>query len=332
MISFGNYMQEWLYGKNGYYLNAEIGKKGDFYTSVSASRFFGGCIAYHILNLLEKKELHLPLKIIEFGSDKGYLITDISQFLSAISIGLEAEFMSIEPIEKLSRIQKDYFFKNTHSELKSYRDIADVNIDKNDCIFVLCNELFDAFSCEIVKDNQMAYINNHSLVWGEKSAEIARLCEKYNLNIGEVPYIIENFVKNLAGVLKKAKKSYFLSFDYGEWEKREDINLRIYKNHEVFNFMEISSNLSQYYTQSDITYDVNFSILDKEFSQNGAKRVFYETQAKTLINLGIIELLEKFAKQNSYESYLKEVNKIKPLISPGGLGERFKGISFVFEN
>ncbi|MDO7812592.1 class I SAM-dependent methyltransferase, partial [Helicobacter pylori] len=40
MRSFGNYMQEWLYGEKGYYRKALIGQKGDFYTSVSLSKFF----------------------------------------------------------------------------------------------------------------------------------------------------------------------------------------------------------------------------------------------------------------------------------------------------
>ena len=40
MIEFKNYFEEWLYGENGYYSNyKQIGKDGDFFTSVSTSSF-----------------------------------------------------------------------------------------------------------------------------------------------------------------------------------------------------------------------------------------------------------------------------------------------------
>ena len=39
MQPFSHLMQQWLYGKEGYYQNHKIGKDGDFYTSVSVSPF-----------------------------------------------------------------------------------------------------------------------------------------------------------------------------------------------------------------------------------------------------------------------------------------------------
>ena len=75
-----------LYGENGYYTkDNKVGAKGDFYTSVSASKFFGGAIASYILSLLEDNELFLPLRIVEIGADKGYLLGDIALFLDALS-------------------------------------------------------------------------------------------------------------------------------------------------------------------------------------------------------------------------------------------------------
>lgn len=48
--------------------------------------------------------------------------------------------------------------------------------------------------------------------------------------------------------------------------------------------------------------------------------------------MGFMELLEKFLKSVGYERYLKEVVKIKFLISFGGLGECFKVLEFVKKN
>jgi SAM-dependent MidA family methyltransferase len=45
-----------------------------------------------------------------------------------------------------------------------------------------------------------------------------------------------------------------------------------------------------------------------------------------LIRFGLIEILEKFASQTTQERYVREADKIKTLISPTMMGDRFKMI------
>ncbi|MDO7252734.1 SAM-dependent methyltransferase [Helicobacter cappadocius] len=330
MISFSSYMNEWLYGNNGYYRAAMIGKNGDFYTSVSVSKFFGGSIAQYIVKLLEQEKLSLPLKIIEIGADKAHLIGDVAEFLSSISIGVieECEFATIEPLSELAKMQKEAFLYRVGHQLKIYEKIQDLILNKNESVFVFSNEVFDSFVCEVINESKMIYIDNHKVLWRDISPQIKHLAKQYEIIKGEIPVKLEEFVFSLVNVLNKSKKWEFLSFDYGYWEARNDINLRTYQKHQVENFLEISDRLENFYQKSDITYDVNFSLLDRIFTKNGAKKIFYTSQAKAMIEMGILELLEKFSENVDYSIYLREVGKIKPLISPMGLGERFQCISF----
>ncbi len=56
MKKFNDYMNSWLYEKDGYYAKyKQIGKQGDFFTSVSTSSFFGGAIANKIVSLIKEK-------------------------------------------------------------------------------------------------------------------------------------------------------------------------------------------------------------------------------------------------------------------------------------
>lgn len=330
MIGFANYMQEWLYGKDGYYRKSIIGKAGDFYTSVSVSKIFGGSIAWHILKLLEQDDITLPLKIVEIGADKAHLIGDVAEFLYSISDGVikKTDFITIEPLEELSEIQKTNFCNRVGLELKTYEKIEDLYLDQNDSVFVFSNELFDSFACEVIDKERMVFVHNHQVIWRDISPEASSLSQKYNIIRGEIPIRLEQFVSSMVGSLKKCKKWKFLTFDYGQWDARNDINLRIYKTHQVRNFLEIAGGLEDFYQKSDITYDVNFSLIDKIFTSFGSKRTFYGSQAKALIEMGILELLEKLSESVSYEVYLRESAKIKSLISPMGLGERFQSISF----
>ncbi|PAF49915.1 hypothetical protein BKH41_01025 [Helicobacter sp. 12S02232-10] len=330
MIPFSSYMREWLYGKDGYYHKASIGQKGDFYTSVSSSRFFGGTIAHHLLDLLETKKLTLPLKIIEIGADKGHLLSDIAQFLSALSVGAiqDCEFISIEPLPGLALIQENNFLMHTGLKLKIYKDLQDLNLDISDCAFLYCNELFDAFPCEIFDNGKMAYADNHRIFWKKPSDEILSLADKCGVFQGQIPVDLENFIFKLTEKLKHVKIWRFLTFDYGQWGARNDINLRVYQNHQVYHFLDIEKKLENFYQNSDITYDVDFSLICYFFESFGAKKLLFESQAKALLDLGLGDLLEKFSQNTSYQNYLREISKIKPLISPGGLGERFQAIEF----
>lgn len=121
MRSFGNYMQEWLYGEKGYYKKALIGQKGDFYTSVSLSKFFGGAVAFYIIKLLEEEKLFLPLKIVEIGAHHGHFLSDIANFLNALSVGVmeKCEFVSCEPLKELQKLQRTIFKQATQWDLNS---------------------------------------------------------------------------------------------------------------------------------------------------------------------------------------------------------------------
>ncbi len=80
------------------------------------------------------------------------------------------------------------------------------------------------------------------------------------------------------------------------------------------------------FKKSDITYDVNFEHVVDAFGEAGFETVDYETQARALIRFGLIDMLEAFARQTTQENYLREVDKVKTLIAPTMMGDKFKMI------
>jgi SAM-dependent MidA family methyltransferase len=53
-----------------------------------------------------------------------------------------------------------------------------------------------------------------------------------------------------------------------------------------------------------------------------------DTQLKTLVEFGIIDLLEILHNNSDEKTYLKETNKVKTLLEPTGMGDRFKAAIF----
>ena len=161
-----------LYGENGYYTkDNKVGAKGDFYTSVSASKFFGGAIASYILSLLEDNELFLPLRIVEIGADKGYLLGDIALFLDALSENVlqNCTFITIEPLSTLAQIQTHHFaslHSSTPLHFATFTNFESCPLpNEPTSLFIISNELFDSFPCEVLDNGKLLSVTQDSMQW-----------------------------------------------------------------------------------------------------------------------------------------------------------------------
>ncbi len=328
-IKFSQYFHNWLYGENGYYSHYKtIGKDGDFYTAVSSSRFFGGSIGKRVVDTIESGFLENNTTIVEIGAHHGYLLADMIEFIYTLQPELlkTLKFAIVERFEHLRVAQIKYFQECFGDEvtLIHYNDISEVKLDS---AFVVANEIFDAFSCELVyttKDDefQTAIVKDDKIEFVTCEDEnIKNICNKYKITKGELAVGYEEFANTLGKAIKKFE---FVTFDYGEKYPRNDFSCRIYEKHKVFPLFDEEINLKDLIGNSDITYDVNFSHLIDSFEAVGITNTKYDTQLKALVDFGIIELLEILHKNVDESTYLREANKIKTLLNPTGMGDRFK--------
>ena len=326
--TFKQYMQAWLYENDGYYSNyKEIGKKGDFDTSVSTSSFFGGAIAKKIVDEIANEKLNKNTTILEIGAHHGYLLADIIQFIYTLKPSLlkTLNFAIVERFEHLQKIQKDYIQESFGNEINliHYNDIKDVKLSS---AFIIANEIFDAFACDLVLKKEdifyQAFIDKGNIIFEKcEDSDILEHCKNYNLNKGEVCLDYDEFIKTLC---MNIKHFHFITFDYGDKFYRNDFSARVYKNHEVLPLFDKSINLQKLYKNSDITYDVCFNYLIDIFKKYNSFDVQFNTQMNTLIEFGVIELLEILKEYTDNTTYLKELQKVKLLIEPTGMGDRFK--------
>lgn len=330
-------MQEWLYGESGYYSKERtIGKEGDFYTAVSTSIFFGGCIAKRLIDTIEKGFLSESTHVVEIGAHKGYLLADMIQFIYTLQPKLleSLTFVIVEPFLPNQAMQKQYFEEafGENISLLHVKSLEELHCDEG---FVVANEIFDAFSCEVIHNEQMLYIENNRALFKPMDAETLEEANRVGLKKGELCLGYEPFAK----ALKEACKKYeFVTFDYGDKEERGDFSLRVYAKHQVFPFFALTdlveeslreqNSFEAYFGEADLTYDVNFTHLIKAFEANGAHVESYATQMKALVDFGLTELLEVLHKNVTPKHYEEELNRVKTLIDPSFLGERFKMVCF----
>jgi SAM-dependent MidA family methyltransferase len=324
---FSEYMHEWLYGEDGYYKDfKEIGKGGDFYTAVSTSSFFGASIANHLYKLIEENQADRNGWLIEVGAHQGYLLCDMIQWLYTCDPILvkTLKFGIVERQQEVQKKQLAYIRERFGDDISitHFNDIAEVEVEY---AFVVANEIFDAFPCELLKDEKIAVVKKNEISWEEAPAQILEWAKTHRLSQGEIAVGYEEFSKEMASGIKKCD---FVSFDYGEKYVRNDFSIRVYRSHETFPLFDEELVLSESYKKDDITYDVNFEHVSEAFSEAGFEEVSYETQARALIRFGLIDILEQFARQTTQEVYVREADKIKTLISPTIMGDRFKMVHF----
>lgn len=328
-MTFSDYMSEWLYGKEGYYATYKnIGKEGDFYTSVSTSKFFGGSVAKHIISLVDEGFLSEDSVICEIGAHHGYFLADVIEFIYTLRPKLldTLKFVIVERFEALREFQKDYF-KESFGDAVSLMHYESLDDLKCESAFFVANEIFDAFTCELYYKGKCARVDEHDIEFDVHNEWVEQKAQKYHKDRGEIALGYEEFARSMASTCKKFE---FISFDYGEMQARPDFSLRIYTKHNVIPFFSEDENnkKEELFANSDITYDVTFAHVKDAFEEAGVKFVELKAQMTALVDMGILELLEILKDNADERIYKQELEKVKMLIMPDFLGERFKMIKF----
>ncbi|MGM0533685.1 MAG: SAM-dependent methyltransferase, partial [Campylobacterota bacterium] len=321
------------YGPQGYYENYKtIGKGGDFYTAVSVSNFFGAAIAEGIYKQIQQNILPASFTLVEIGAHRGYLLCDMIQWLFTRDPSLigSLEFAIVEKHPKLIQEQKNYIHSRFGQDVNitHYRELTQL---RSQTVVAVANEIFDAFACELVYEDRMCHIDSQTLhpYWVPNNDTAIKARQKrYGIDKGEVALGFEDFASQLAAT---GQRVHFITFDYGQKEARNDFSIRIYKDHRVYPFFENGLDMSALYQQSDLTMDVHFGHLIGAFEDEGFALKAYKSQSAALVDFGIIELLEMYAKKANRQAYLQQAGKIKTLLAPDQMGERFAMAYFTYE-
>jgi SAM-dependent MidA family methyltransferase len=318
-------MHEWLYGAEGYYHTFRpIGKEGDFYTAVSTSPFFGASIADFLCKKIQNGDIPRDAALVEIGAHQGYLLADMIQWIYTCDSSLleSVRFIIVERQESVRQTQREYFAEKFGDavRLEQAESLDELSLPY---AFFISNEIFDAFACDLYINGKVADIVNGAVLWKDVNEKQLQLAGKYGMDKGEIAVGYEEFAER---VVSAAEHFDFVSFDYGDKYARNDFSIRIYTEHKVYPFFDEEVKLSELFGRSDITYDVNFAYVIDVFEDKGAELVAMETQARALVRFGIIDLLEQYAAQSTQAQYLHEADKVKTLLAPNVMGERFKMI------
>ncbi len=335
VLSFARFMELALYcPDSGYYEREKdnVGRRGDFITSVSTGELFGELLAFQFAEWLETEagSRKPETRIIEAGAHDGKLARDILNWLQSNRPKLfsEIEYVIIEPSPRRQEWQRETLGK--FPNVRWLSRFSNPTIQRFNGI-IFSNELLDAFPVHRYgwDANGKKWFEWGVAVAGEKFVWAKIQNPEFRIQNPELEPVLpdnytveispaaENWWRAAAGILARGK---LLTIDYGLTDKelfspaRTNGTLRGYFRHHVSD--DILANVGE----QDLTAHVNFSAIQKTGEAAGLKTENFSTQTKFLT-----KILEKtVAKKNFGEWNARRTRQFQTLTHPEHLGRAFR--------
>ncbi len=351
-VTFKWFMQQALYHPQfGYYGagKARIGRRGDFYTSVSVGRIFGELMAKQFEEMWLRMNKPLSFTIVEEGAHSGQFAHDVLHWMKTYSPEFfhAAKYWIAEPNSRLQQEQQAMLSTWPRNKVRWCQSLFDLEAGSL-CGVHFSNELLDAFPVHLVTSTdggpwEENFVDTKKegfhLVYGPPSnSQLRAHLEKLPRHpappgaTGPQTYTTE---VNLAAarwiedVGKVMTSGYVLLADYGYprdvyyFPERTTGTLMTYRDQQK------SGQPLESIGERDITAHVDFTTLAERAEAVGLKLTGFCDQHHFLIGLGKDELLkiERSIKEMTPE-LLHFVRSFKTLMHPSTMGMAFKFICF----
>ena len=319
-IPFSRFMERALYEPGlGYYeTQREVGRIGDFYTSVSVGNLYGELLAFQFADWLA--EIDGPVQLVEAGGHDGRLAKDVMAYLRDWRPELfeRCELVLWEPSE-IHRQWQEGVLAEIGDKVKWVTELASFN-----GVFY-CNELLDACPVErlIWKDDawwlSLVESDGQSFRWGMRPGGNAELGDQLTPEEGAIFTVGDYGVWQ--AVCNSLKRGQLLVVDYGMREReffdpsRENGTLRGYHGHRMVDDVLADPGAV------DITASVNFTRVERMAEVGGLEVAPLERQSQYLVRLfeQTLERPELFP-----EWTLERTRQFQTLVHPEHLGHSFR--------
>ncbi len=320
------FIENALYNKKfGYYsLNIPFGKKGDFVTAPLISPLFSEMISVWVISFWIKLGKPKNFSFVELGPGNGAFCKTLCRTLKNFpEFNKSIKIYLLEKSQKLIKVQKNLIKEKNVIWIKNLNDI------KNGPVLFFGNEFFDSIPIkqfEIYKSNVCEkFIKFEKGIFKKfiyRKASKKTIQELKNLNLIKKKGVAEYPKKGLHildKIIKKIQKlkGGILFIDYGYLKSQNNDTLQSLKLHKKNIYYE---NIGK----ADITYLVNFKLLNKFLTK---KKLFLNkivNQSLFLKKLGILERAEIVSKEMSFKEKTDLYYRLEKLLSDKKMGKLFK--------
>ena len=334
VLTIDQYINEALYNnKFGFYMKSNpFGKNGDYITSPNISILFSEMIAIWIISFWENLKYPKKFNLIELGAGNGEMMKQI--------LNTFENFPLFQNCCKIHILEKSTYLKNIQKQNlknKNIKWLKNLNEISNRPNIFIANEFFDALPIkQFIKKEQKWYERNIKFSKINKPeflnilTNIKKFEKKIGFNISYKQKFIEYSpltMEYLKIISKKIRINGggILIIDYGNFDKTMKNTLQSISKHKY-------NNVLNNFGQSDITYSINFKLIEKIVKKLSLKVSGITNQKNFLINLGILKRAEIISKNLSFSKKTDIYFRVKRLVDKNLMGELFKVMLITKQN
>ena len=311
--------------KSGFYMKKNpFGIKGDFITAPNISILFSEMITVWTIAFWQNLNCPKKINLIELGAGNGEMIYQmISSFEKFPSFKKACNIFILEKSPHLKKLQK--------KKLKNFKVswINTLNKIKTGPKIFIANEFFDSLPIkQFIKKNNKWYEKYVDLSdkknpkFIEIKSNLKKLEKKIGTNITCNQKFIEysplsfEYLKKISNQIKN-EDGGLLIIDYGYLEESMIDSLQAIAKHK-------STSVLKDYGNIDITYKINFKLIESLINYLKLKSQGITSQRNFLIKLGILERAEIISKNLPFSKKADIYFRLKRLIDKNEMGELFK--------
>ena len=317
----------------------EVGRGGDFFTSVSVGETYGLLLAHRITRIWETDfGRALPFVLVEQGGHDGRLARDILAGLREIGTPLieGLEYRLVEPRPGLRKVLEDDLANNP---VEGLRIIDSLEASRAPAGLFLCNELLDAFPVDLLVFTAGAW-HERRVGWDGASARpdwvTAPLRPEW---AGFAALLGTDFPEGyqtelcpavdawMADAARLFERGFWWIIDYGHEQsdyylpQRSTGTLRCYRVHRA------GEDPFAHPGEQDLTAHVDFTRVEEAARREGLARSLFTDQHHFLIDAARPWLLSLEGKRPDAAT-AKRLRQFQTLTHPAMMGQQFKVMEF----
>lgn len=312
--------------EEGYYARpaGQVGRRGDFFTSVSAGPLFGRLLAECVVEWYYAAVTPVRWRLIEVGANDGTLAADLQAALRRMDIDLSGlEHVAIEPLPQIAAVLREKcgdFLR----VVASAEELAGDPLPS----FVVGNEVLDALPFHVIESDGRTWqelgvtLEGDAFAWTASGPVAPDLVE--GIPVFPAGYRTEvraNFRDFLAPLVAAMDGGRMLWIDYGfprddyYHESRTKGTLRTFSRHRA------AEDPLESPGEIDITAHVDFTAVEEAIRELGGTVLLFERQGRFLTNYARPWLVSMEGRTD--EEAMKAVRSFQTLTHPGQLGASF---------
>lgn len=337
-ISFARFMALALYAPGlGYYeRRREIGREGDFFTSVSVGPLLGQSLAFQFAQWMDTDVPEGDIQFIEAGPHNGALALDILVWINAHRPDLfqRLQYCLLDS----SRLRRAWQEETLRAWLPKVTWAPDIESCRKEIKgIVFSNEFLDAFPVHVlawsaaVRQWQEGFVNIRNGVfawdWQAPSAELLPHLPEVTSMLKEIlpdGFRVEvcpaaaAWWRSAAASLRAGK---LMAIDYGLLEEERFHPQRAEGTLRAFSRHHMSGDVLSQPGEQDLTAQVNFSALMEAGQASGLKTTAFVRQSKFLTEI----LAQTRLSPNAFGTWDEKCGRqFQTLIHPEHLGHKFQ--------